>query len=339
MDYAVIDGEVKIIDEFTGRILEGRRWSEGLHQAVEAKEGVAIQEENQTRRDDHLPELLPHVRQARRHDRHGPHRGDRVHEDLQAPGGRDPDQPADGPRGPATTRSTRPRTASGRRSRARSQARHEKGQPVLVGTISVEVSELLSDAPEEGRHQAHGAEREARARRARGRDDRRGRAPGRGHDRDQHGRPRRGHQARRQRRAPDPRWSCASSASSPDDELRQETWDEVFPSIEEQVEADAREGQGGGRPVHPRHRAPRVAPDRQPAARPLRPPGRPGRVALLPLRRGRPRAPVRGRPHLPHPRPPRPAWTRTGDEQPIEAEDALASRSRTPRRRSRSRTS
>src|SRR6185436_5035073 len=48
VDYAVVDGEVMIIDEFTGRILEGRRWSEGLHQAVEAKEGVAIQEENQT---------------------------------------------------------------------------------------------------------------------------------------------------------------------------------------------------------------------------------------------------------------------------------------------------
>ena len=48
VDYEVIDGEVKIIDEFTGRILEGRRWSEGLHQAVEAKEDVAIQEENQT---------------------------------------------------------------------------------------------------------------------------------------------------------------------------------------------------------------------------------------------------------------------------------------------------
>src|SRR5436309_1004098 len=47
-DYAVIDGEVKIIAGFTGRILEGRRWSEGLHQAVEAKEGVAVQEENQT---------------------------------------------------------------------------------------------------------------------------------------------------------------------------------------------------------------------------------------------------------------------------------------------------
>ena len=47
-DYAVIDGEVMIIDEFTGRILEGRRWSEGLHQAVEAKEGVSVREENQT---------------------------------------------------------------------------------------------------------------------------------------------------------------------------------------------------------------------------------------------------------------------------------------------------
>jgi preprotein translocase subunit SecA len=47
-DYVVMDGEVKIVDEFTGRILEGRRWSEGLHQAVEAKEGVKIKEENQT---------------------------------------------------------------------------------------------------------------------------------------------------------------------------------------------------------------------------------------------------------------------------------------------------
>jgi preprotein translocase subunit SecA len=47
-DYVVQDGEVKIVDEFTGRILEGRRWSDGLHQAVEAKEGVRIKEENQT---------------------------------------------------------------------------------------------------------------------------------------------------------------------------------------------------------------------------------------------------------------------------------------------------
>jgi preprotein translocase subunit SecA len=47
-DYIVDGGEVKIVDEFTGRILEGRRWSEGLHQAVEAKERVAIKEENHT---------------------------------------------------------------------------------------------------------------------------------------------------------------------------------------------------------------------------------------------------------------------------------------------------
>ena len=44
----VTDGKVRIIDEFTGRVLDGRRWSDGLHQAVEAKEGVKIENENQT---------------------------------------------------------------------------------------------------------------------------------------------------------------------------------------------------------------------------------------------------------------------------------------------------
>ncbi len=48
VDYIIKDGEVVIVDEFTGRTLVGRRWSEGLHQAVEAKEGVPIQKENQT---------------------------------------------------------------------------------------------------------------------------------------------------------------------------------------------------------------------------------------------------------------------------------------------------
>jgi preprotein translocase subunit SecA len=48
VDYLISDGEVKIVDEFTGRIMEGRRWSEGLHQAIEAKEGVPIMEEHQT---------------------------------------------------------------------------------------------------------------------------------------------------------------------------------------------------------------------------------------------------------------------------------------------------
>ncbi|MDQ3794905.1 MAG: preprotein translocase subunit SecA, partial [Actinomycetota bacterium] len=48
VEYIVRDGQVFIVDEFTGRVLEGRRYSEGLHQAIEAKEGVAIREENQT---------------------------------------------------------------------------------------------------------------------------------------------------------------------------------------------------------------------------------------------------------------------------------------------------
>ena len=48
VDYIVSNGEVVIVDEFTGRTMAGRRWSEGLHQAVEAKEGVSIQQENQT---------------------------------------------------------------------------------------------------------------------------------------------------------------------------------------------------------------------------------------------------------------------------------------------------
>lgn len=48
VDYVVKDGEVIIVDEFTGRLMPGRRWSDGLHQAIEAKEGVKIEAENQT---------------------------------------------------------------------------------------------------------------------------------------------------------------------------------------------------------------------------------------------------------------------------------------------------
>ena len=48
VEYIVKEGQIVIVDEFTGRTMPGRRWSEGLHQAIEAKEGVAIQNENQT---------------------------------------------------------------------------------------------------------------------------------------------------------------------------------------------------------------------------------------------------------------------------------------------------
>ena len=47
-DYVVRDNEVMIVDEFTGRLMQGRRWSDGLHQAIEAKENVPIQDETQT---------------------------------------------------------------------------------------------------------------------------------------------------------------------------------------------------------------------------------------------------------------------------------------------------
>ena len=203
VDYAVIDGEVKIIDEFTGRILEGRRWSEGLHQAVEAKEGVPIQEENQTlatityqnyfRLYDKLAGMtgtalteatefmkiyeLPVVQIPTNMEMVREDRNDQVY-----------------------------KTKEGKWSAVVREiaARHENGQPVLVGTISVEVSELLSERLTKRGHQAHGPERQARARRARGRHRRRGGAAGRRDDRHEHGRPRRRHQARRQPRAPRP---------------------------------------------------------------------------------------------------------------------------------------
>jgi preprotein translocase subunit SecA len=69
-DYVVMDGEVLIVDEHTGRILAGRRYNDGMHQAIEAKEGVEIQNENPDASHHHYPELLPYVRQAFGHDRY-----------------------------------------------------------------------------------------------------------------------------------------------------------------------------------------------------------------------------------------------------------------------------
>jgi len=143
VDYVIQEGEVKIVDEFTGRIMEGRRWSEGLHQAVEAKEGVAIQEENVTMAtvtlqnyfrlyqklagmtgtakteekefveiyNLHVVEIPTNVDVAR------DDRNDFIFKTKEAKYG-------------AVLTDIK--------------ERHEKGQPVLVGTISVEVSEHLS---------------------------------------------------------------------------------------------------------------------------------------------------------------------------------------------------
>ena len=82
--YVIKDGQVVIVDEFTGRMMPGRRWSDGLHQAVEAKEGVSVAGGEPDPGHGHLSELLPHVRKAGRHDRNGGHGGGRVQQHLQA---------------------------------------------------------------------------------------------------------------------------------------------------------------------------------------------------------------------------------------------------------------
>ena len=107
-DYIVRNDEVVIIDEFTGRMMPGRRYSEGLHQALEAKEQRPDPAREPDARLDHLPELLPPLRQARRHDRHGADRGRRVHRHLQARRRRDPDQRRRSRASTRTTRSTAP---------------------------------------------------------------------------------------------------------------------------------------------------------------------------------------------------------------------------------------
>jgi preprotein translocase subunit SecA len=144
VDYAVIDGEVRIIDEFTGRILEGRRWSEGLHQAVEAKEGVRVQEENQTLATVTLQNYF------RMYDKLAGMTGTALTEAtefmkiyklgvVQVP----TNQPM--------VRDDRNdqvyKTKSGKWHAVVEEIsqRHHNDQPVLVGTISVEVSELLSE--------------------------------------------------------------------------------------------------------------------------------------------------------------------------------------------------
>ena len=142
-DYIINSGEVKIVDEFTGRILDGRRWSEGLHQAVEAKEGVKIKEENQTLATVTLQNFF------------------RLYEKLAGMTGTAQTEAAE--LGgtyklqvvPIPTHRPMVRLDQSdliyKNEEAKFDAvvedlaeRYEKGQPVLVGTISVEKSERLS---------------------------------------------------------------------------------------------------------------------------------------------------------------------------------------------------
>jgi preprotein translocase subunit SecA len=143
VDYAVIDGEVKIIDEFTGRILDGRRWSEGLHQAVEAKEGVRVREENQTLATITLQNYF------RTYDKLAGMTGTALTEATEfmkiykLPV---VEIPTNRPmvRGDRNDQIFKTRDGKWRAVAHEIQDRHDKDQPVLVGTISVEVSEVLS---------------------------------------------------------------------------------------------------------------------------------------------------------------------------------------------------
>ena len=91
------DGEVIIVDEFTGRLMYGRRYNEGLHQAIEAKEGVSVAQRKQDACNHHVPEFLPPLQQALRHDRHGHDRRSGVQRNLQTGRCRDSDKQADDP--------------------------------------------------------------------------------------------------------------------------------------------------------------------------------------------------------------------------------------------------
>ncbi len=93
VNYVIKDGQVIIVDEFTGRLMEGRQWSDGLHQAVEAKEGVPIKPETQTFATASLQNIFKMYKKLVRNDRDGHDRSDRIHEDLRVGRGRDPDQP------------------------------------------------------------------------------------------------------------------------------------------------------------------------------------------------------------------------------------------------------
>ncbi|HWC08358.1 MAG TPA: helicase-related protein, partial [Solirubrobacterales bacterium] len=144
-DYILQHGEVKIVDEFTGRILEGRRWSEGLHQAVEAKEGVAIREENQTLATITLQNYF------------------RLYEKLSGMTGTAITEatefmkiykipvveiPTNQPMVRADHNDQIFKTKEGKWKAVLEEivGRHKEGQPILVGTVSVETSEMISEA-------------------------------------------------------------------------------------------------------------------------------------------------------------------------------------------------
>jgi preprotein translocase subunit SecA len=143
-DYVVKDGEVVIVDEFTGRLMPGRRWSEGLHQAVEAKEGVRIQSESRTLATITFQNYFRMYRKLAGMTGTAETEAEEfakiyglevVVVPTHVPMVRDDFADLVYAGQPAKWEAVAEEIAE----------EHEKGRPVLVGTISVEVSELLSD--------------------------------------------------------------------------------------------------------------------------------------------------------------------------------------------------
>ena len=143
VDYVVVDGEVKIVDEFTGRIMEGRRYSEGLHQALEAKEHVLVREENQTLATITLQNYF------RLYEKLSGMTGTAMTEDAEFRQIYKLPVMAIPPNKPVVRKDENDliyRTITAKFNAVADDvaARHAKGQPCLIGTVSIESSERLS---------------------------------------------------------------------------------------------------------------------------------------------------------------------------------------------------
>ena len=195
-DYVVQpNGEVVIVDEFTGRLMIGRQWSDGLHQAVEAKERVKVKEENQTLATITLQNFFKLYKKLAGMTGTAMTEANEFykvyHLDVIAI-----------PTNQSLVRVNYPDVIF-RFEREKMEAILDEikevnasGRPILVGTTSIEKSEELAGMLKSYGHPAPGLERQVS--RARGRDRRPGRPPRRRHDRDQHGRPRHRHHPGRQ---------------------------------------------------------------------------------------------------------------------------------------------
>ena len=197
--YVVVDGEVKIVDEFTGRVLEGRRYSEGLHQAIEAKEGVRIKEENQTlatitiqnyfKMYDKLSGMTGTAK-TQLTEFEATYKIGVVEIPTNRPNVRDDEQDLIFKNEDAKWNALARRHHRAARGRSADPGRHRVDREVRAAVHHAQPARRPAPRPErqEPREGSH--------------DRRPGRAQGRGHRRHQHGRPRRRHPARRQPRVP-----------------------------------------------------------------------------------------------------------------------------------------